>query len=174
MKQTVKCCYGISSKVNDFDHVFMIDYDHIELKDVLQHVTLIQKEYNLSDMYIIKSTNGFNVISLDMIHPSLIYNIGVDVHSPADRNFFKYGFKRGYYVLRFDKDKELVGIVTNKCQVYEKSLAHKKFLEWFFSILIHDDNFNEEDKIDIIQYPSNKDGFHLVDREIPPYLVTGV
>ena len=173
MKKTVKCCYGVSSKVSDFDHVFMIDYDNIELEDVLHHVKVIQKEYNLSDMYIIKSTHGFNVISLDMLFPSLIYNIGIDIRSPADQDFFKYGFKRGYYVLRFDKDKELIGIITNKSNIYKKSLAHKKFLEWFFNIIIHPDNYDDNDKIDIIQYPSNKNGFHLVDKEIPPYLVTG-
>ena len=173
MKQTVKCCYGVSSKVSDFDHVFMIDYDDIELVDVLKHIVSIQNDFNLSDMYIIRSTHGFNVICLDMLTASLIYNIGVAIRSPADRNFFKYGFKRGYYVLRFDKDKELIGIVANYSDKYSKSLAHKRFLEWYFNITIHPSNFDENDKIDIIQYPSNKNGYHLVDKEIPPYRVTG-
>lgn len=166
----VKVCYGISSRIDRYSHVVMMDYDDVSLEDVLLHTIQMQKEYDLSDFYIIKSTHGYNSICLDMLPLGLIYSIGIDIQSPADRDFFKYGFNRKYFVLRFDCDKQLLGIVTNDSKKYTKSLAHKKFLEWFFDILIRDNNFDDNEKIDIIQYPSNKNGFHLVNKEIPSYL----
>jgi len=169
----VKVCYGVSSKIDQYNHVIMLDYDNVDLKDVLIHVIEMQKQYNLSDFYIIKSTHGFNVICLDMLPISLICSIGNAIESPADRDFFKYGADRQYLTLRFDCDKELLGIVTNKSKAYIKSLAHKKFLEFYFDILIHDSNFDDNDKIDIIQYPSNKNGYHLVDKTLPSYLIGG-
>lgn len=162
----VKVCYGVSSKVNDYDHVVMFDYDYVDLDTVVDHIIHLQHEYNFSDFYIIESTHGFNTICLDMLTPSLIYQIGIDVCSPADRDFFKYGFRRGYYVLRFDLDKQLVGIIYNDSSKYKKSNAHKKFLEWFFDIEIKGSNFDDNNKIDIIQYPSNKNGFHYVSKDL--------
>ena len=94
--------------------------------------------------------------------------------SPADRDFFVYGFKRQYYVLRFDIDKRLVCILCNDSKKYTKSFAHKLFLEWFFDIVIRDSNFDDNDRIDIIQYPSRKNGFHYVSKELPSYYVKGV
>lgn len=170
----IKVCYGISSRVDRYHHVFMIDYDDISLEDVLRHVIRIQKEYDLSDMYIIKSTHGFNAMCLDMLPLSLIYSIGIDIQSPADRNFFKYGFEREYFVLRFDMDKILLGVVANDSRKYTKSLAHKKFLEFYFDILVRDSNFNDLDRLDIVQYPSDKNGYHLVTKEIPRYLMGGI
>ena len=166
----VKVCYGISSEVDRYSHVIMLDYDNISLEDVLLHIIQMQKEYDFSDFYVIKSTNGFNVMCLDMLPFSLIYSIGMNIESPADRDFFKAGFDRQQFTLRFDCDKTLLGIVTNNSKKYTKSLAHKKFLEFFFDILIHDSNFDDNNKIDIIQFPSNKDGYHLVNKEIPSYL----
>jgi len=170
----VKVCYGISSKIDRYNHVVMLDYDNVDLKDVLQHVITMQKQYDLSDFYIIKSTHGYNVMCLDMLPLSLIYSIGVAVESPADRDFFRYGFERRYFTLRFDCDKQLLGIIPNNSKKYTKSLAHKKFLEFYFDILIHDSNFDDSDKLDIIQYPSDKNGYHLVDKTLPSYLVGGI
>jgi hypothetical protein len=165
-KTMLKCCYGISSKVNQFEHIFMLDYDHVDIKDVTEHLIGLQKEYGLSDFYLIKSTNGFNAICLDCLPISLIYNIGIRVDCPGDRNFFKYGFERSYYTMRMDKDKKLLAIIRNNNCFYDKSLQHKLFLEWFFDIKIEGNRFIDGDKLSIIQYPSNKNGYHLQDKEV--------
>lgn len=163
MQQQLKCCYGISSKVDRYHHVFMIDYDNISLKDVLEHLIYIQKKFGLSDFYVIESTHGYNAICLDCMPISLIYNIGIQVDSPGDRKFFKIGLKQDFYTLRFDNDKKLVSILRSKNCFYEKSFQHKKFLEWFFDIDIPDSNFIDKDGLTVIQYHSNKNGYHLVD-----------
>ena len=167
MKQQVKCCYGISSKVEKNGHVIMFDFDGVSYDHVVNYLDNVMKKYDFSDFYIIKSEHGYNAICLDIIPLSLIYSIGIAIKSPADRNFFIYGFKRDYLVLRFDNDKALLGVLKNDSRKYEKSMAHKMFLEWFFDIRITDSNFNDITKLDIIQYPSNKNGYHLQDKEIP-------
>lgn len=175
-QKMIKCCYGISSKAdNNNGHIFMIDYDGIGIDSVIDHLKQVQKEFNLSDIFVIKSTNGYNALSLDILFPSLIYSIGVSVESPADRNFFKYGFDRGYYTLRMDQDKTLHSILYNKSMTYDKSMAHKLFLEWFFDIYIDSDYcFNDNKTLNIIQYPSGKDGYHFCKKSIPSYLARGV
>ena len=118
--KNLMCCYGLSSKIGSelMDNIFMIDYDNLVLEAVTNHLRFIQKDYNLSDIYIIESSNGFNALSLDIMNLTIIYNIGIDVFSPADRDFFKYGYKRGYYVLRFDNDKRLVKILESDNKKY--------------------------------------------------------
>lgn len=166
------CCYGVSSKAdeNNLDHVFMLDFDNCLYASVVNELLGLQKEYGLSDIYIIESTNGYNAISLDILSLSIIYNIGHDVLSLCDKNFIHYGFERGYYTLRFDRDKKLKKILKNDSKKYKKSLAHKLFLEWFFEIKIDFDNcFNCYSKIKLIQFPSNKNGYHLQEKLLPDY-----
>jgi len=170
-KTKLKCCYGISSKVKNDQfnrHIFMIDYDHVDIISVKKHLKHLIDVYKLSDIYLIESTHGYNALSLDLLPIGLIFDMGINVFSPADRDFFKYGFNRQYYVLRFDIDKKLVEIVKSKYNLHDKSLAHKKFIEWFFNIKIsNSDKFNNNTKLDVIQYPSNKNGYHLQDKLLP-------
>ena len=169
MKTQLKCCYGISSKVDEFTHIFMIDYDHVDLKDVTKHLIDLQTDYGFSDIYIIESTNGYNAICLDCMPISLIYNIGTRMDCPGDRHFFKYGFERCYYTMRMDNDKKLIAILKSKNCLYEKSMQHKLFLEWFFDIKINGEKFIDGNKLGIIQYPSTKNGYHLADKEVISY-----
>lgn len=170
---TLKCCYGISSKCGynkATDHVFMMDYDIKNIYDVVEHLKNIQKEYNLSDIYVISSSNGYNAISLDIIGLPIIYCIGIDICSPTDKKFTTIGYHRGYYTLRFDRDKEIVDILKNRSNKYYKSLAHKQFLEFFFNIEINNNHtFNENEMLDIIQYHSNKNGYHIIERDFDIY-----
>ena len=171
-KKDFFCCYGISSKASvDNQHVLFLDYDTKNLHNIVEHLHYLQEEYGLSDIYVIGSTNGFNAVCLDVLPLSVCYAIGTDILSPCDRDFFKYAFNRGYFTLRFDCDKELRFILESDNRKHERSLAHKKFLEWFFSIEIKDDSsFNGYTKIDFIQFPSSKNGYHLVEKNLPSNL----
>jgi len=160
-KQTYKFCYGISSKTSDNQHVFMADFDGVNLNTVIHYMRRLQMDYNLSDIYIIESKNGFNCISLDKLTLNLIYSIGNNMEK-ADPNFYKYGFERGYYVLRFDKDKKLTDILKNPSCKYNKSLAHTLFLRFFFNGLkIQTDfTFDNYTNFELIKYHSKKNGYH--------------
>jgi hypothetical protein len=172
-KRMFKCCYGISSKADkNGGNALFLDYDKVTYEIVIEHLRYIQEEYSLSNIYLIKSTNGFNAVCLDVLPLSLCYAIGIDVMSPCDRPFFKYGYDRGYYTLRFDCDKTFFGIVRSDNNRYLKSLAHKNFLNWFFDpdlFIPPDDKFNGYSKVNLVQFPSDKDGYHLVDKVIPSY-----
>jgi hypothetical protein len=169
----LKCCYGITSKANENEiqgHCLFLDYDKKDRACVIEHLNYIQYEYHLSDIFVIKSTNGFNAVVLDVLPLAECLRIMIDVSSPIDRDFATYGFNRGYYTLRFGSDKELFMIIPSAKRSYERSLAHKKFLEFFFGIQIKDDgSFNDFTKLGIIQFPSDKDGYHYTGRVIPDY-----
>jgi len=163
-KLKYKCCYGVSSITKDNRHVFMLDYDNAFYSDVYNDLLELQSLYNLSDIYIIKSTNGYNAICLDKITLNLVYNFGIH-SSMIDQHFIKYGFKRGYYVLRFDNDKKIKTVLPNTSIKYEKSKPHAQFLNMFFGTKIKydNDNFDKNSKLDLIQYPSDKNGYHNVE-----------
>jgi hypothetical protein len=176
VRKKFKCCYGISSNASEDNlHCLFLDYDNVSYETVIEHLQYLQQEYLLGDMYLIESIgkdelkcNSFNAICLDVLPLALCHLIGNDVFSPCDRNFFKYGFKRGYYTLRFDCNKDFLGVISSEHRQYKKSLAHKKWLEWFFDIEIPLDNsFNDYGKICLVQFPSTKNGYHIVDKKLP-------
>ena len=160
--KVVKCSYGVSSQCDHrAEHIFMIDYDGVSLENVREHLKYIQKELGLSTIFIIKSKHGYNALSLDKLPISLIYSYGTNILSPADRDFFKYGYGRNYYVLRFDQDKEIVEILPSDSKKYKKSEAHRIFMEFFFGLNIdYDNSFDDNQNIIFVQYPSNKNGYH--------------
>jgi hypothetical protein len=165
MKQKVRCCYGISSKVqNSNKHIFMMDYDNKNINDIIIDLKRIQENIYLSEIYIIKSMNGFNALSIDCIMPYRIFTEGNDNLSCCDRKFVIQGNKQGFYTLRFGSDKKLYKILPSFSDIHEKSLAHKLFLEWFFDIKINNNtNINEMPNINIIRYSNSKYGYHLIE-----------
>lgn len=162
LTQTLKCCYGISSRCENYEHIIMLDYDRTTKDEVIEHIKRLQKEYGLSDFYLINTTNGFNAVCLDKLVFGLIYSLGMDVTSPADREFFRIANIRNYFTLRFDIDKRLDMILKSSSKKYDKSFAHKKFLEWFFDVQINQDKtFDENTNLVLVQYPSIKNGYHM-------------
>lgn len=162
MVKKIDCCYGISSLVpNDGKHIFMIDYDHVSFYSIVEDLHRIQAVYGLSDIYVIESTNGYNALSFDKLPLKLNYEIGIQ-SILTDRDFVLYGFDRGYYTLRFDKDKKLERVLPTTFNKFPKSNAHREFMEWFFKKDIKKDSlFDDNKKLDIIQYPSDKNGYHV-------------
>jgi hypothetical protein len=164
-----KCAYGISSLTDNNKHVFMLDFDDVNKNIMLIVLRRTQLIHNLSDIYIIKSTHGFNVISFDKLTLNAIKNLSLKcnyLNKLVDADFIKYGFQRGYYCLRFGADKELFYIMKNDSVKFEKSLSHAQFIEWFFKIEIKKDyTFDDNSKIDIIKFPSKKHGFHEIEYE---------
>lgn len=163
ISETLKCCYGISSSAGLDEHVFVTDIDGYSKESVIGYLLYLQHgDLDLSDIYVIKTEHGYNAISCDIMPLKRIYEIGNEVLSIADREFFKYGYKRGYYTIRFGADKELTMILPNKSNRYVKSNAHANFLEWFFHIKIpRDERFNCMKTIKVIQYTSEKNGHHF-------------
>ena len=169
MKQIYKYCYGITSKTNTqqvYDHVFMMDFDGVNLKTVTEYLSSLQQQHDIGTIYIIKTKNGYNAIGLDKLPLVFIYQWGQTCYSPCDRVFLKLGLERNKFILRFGSDKKLVSELRNDSHKYEKSLAHKKFLEWFFDIDI--DNCYPVDgntMLEIVRYHSDKHGYHIMRKD---------
>lgn len=160
MEKMYKCCYGLSSATKDNKHIFMIDFDNVSYYTIYNDLLRIQHIYKLSDFYIIESTNGYNALTLDKISLKKIYEIGIESIFSC-RNFYLYGYDRKYYVLRFGDDKKLEKILKSSWIQNQKSNAHRLFLEHFFNIKIDKDkHYDDLTKCDLIQYPSDKDGYH--------------
>lgn len=157
----MKYCYGISSLTQDCKHIFMCDIDrYIHSYPLERLIKYIQSKYYLSDMYIFKSTHGFNMLTLDKLPLKMVHNINKSI-TFCDTDFNKYSFKRGYYVLRIDKDKELINIIPhNGLDAWVKSNAHKKFLKEVMHLNIKPKGvFDDYTIMDLIEYPSKKDGY---------------
>jgi len=162
MKKILKTCFGISSLCNDKKHVLFYDADcehsKLNLFKVENDIRKMQICGNLSTFYILKSTNGYNAFCLDKLDLQLIHNLLSTYGSMVDGDFIKYGFKRGYYTLRIDKDKKFLKELLSY-NLKKKSKGHKILFEQYFHMLIENDGFDNSKHIDIIRYPSKKDGF---------------
>ena len=159
-----KVCYGISSATNDNKHVFMADYDTSNFKLVIKDLLRIQNDYHLSHIFVIGSTNGYNAISLDKLTLKAIYDICLS-SKYIDKEFGYFNYKRKYYTLRFDNDKTLDNMLFGLDNNYQKSNAHRLFLNWFFKMNLSKNslpNFDNETNIEIIQYYSKKHGYHII------------
>ena len=154
-----KYCFGICSDVSwkDF-HVLFFDFDNISLANVTSSLKKSQKEYDLSDIYIVESCSGFNAICLDEVKLDKCKEI-LDNTKYVDPLFIELGYEKNQrYILRMDIDKKVVHTLKNKTNSV-LSNAHR----WFFMNImyfpinekhIYDDNFTFR----IVAYKSVKHG----------------
>lgn len=161
MKDYKYIAFGITNQcINDYLLPFF-DFDKIDIGDVVAELTELQFKFLLSNIYIILSENGFNAFSLDKISYKMlkeIYNRSIFI----DKDFIKWGLNRGFMTLRMSERKKLYKILENKNSIYEKSLPHKWFFNEIMEYNINDnDRFDNESKLTITSFPSNKHGFEM-------------
>jgi len=113
-----KIAYGITSQAADDSHIFISDIDKdIPLDQVKAYCKVIQKHFDLSDIYIMKSNHGYNLVSLDKLPLKLVYQINHTIPY-VDKVFNRLAFlNRGLYVLRTlpRADKFYLCTVFNGC-----------------------------------------------------------
>jgi len=79
-----------------------------------------------------------------------------------DKLFMKWSINRGFSTLRMGKDKKYLTILENNNVTYKKSLVHKLFFNDVMKFPIKDDfNFDNNDKITITCFPSNRHGYPM-------------
>lgn len=160
---TDKVCFGISSRCFDGKHILLGDIDKLSCPlDLLKsRLREIQECYNLPNIYMLSSTSGFNFFSLCKLHITLVKDILLEVPN-IDKEFVNIGFKRGYYVLRMDKDKQFMFTLNNKSE-RKLSFAHKIFFQNMLDMTIdipywqHDNSLNFK----IVEYVSSKNGYYV-------------
>jgi hypothetical protein len=161
MKSNLKTCFGINSSCDDGKHVLFFDYDIKNLNVVCSELEYIQKLFNLSEIYIIFTDNGFNAFCFD----KFLFKDVLVIYSKCEiicEDFVKYCTKRGYFTLRMSKDKELVWIIKSNSCIHKKSNAHRIFFRDVMKYHFNDsDNFDNSKNIILESYSSNKHGYDL-------------
>lgn len=156
---TEKYAYGITSKCNDGNHVFMSDIDeNIPLENIINILQDMSRCYLLNKLFVLKSTNGYNIIGLDKISLKLIYLINKRYPS-IDQQYNELQYNnRGFYTIRMDNDKKLIYEHSGK-PIYVCSNAHRRFLNDHFNINIpNGKNYDDSMVLTIIRFKNKKHG----------------
>lgn len=150
--------FGITNQTGDNFYLPFFDYDSNDLLSIMIELEEIQKDYKLSNIYILKSTNGYNAFSLDKVSMNTLKSIYSESYL-IDKTFVKWGLSRGFITLRMGEDKKLIHVLTSNSSTYVKSLPHKKFFSEVMNFDIEDSKcFDNKKLITISAFPSNKHG----------------
>lgn len=158
-----KVCFGITNVSNFGYRLPFFDYDVDMLPDIRLNLIFIQFKYSLSDIYMFKSTNGYNALTLDCIPYNELLKIYKDTNYICN-DYVKLGLKRNFLTLRFGTDKKILWILKNNPKKYKKSLSHAMALNLFYNLNIDTpiDEFNDNTIIRFKAYRSEKNGFMKV------------
>ena len=121
--------FGFNSLCCDNRHILIIDYDtsinHYKL--VNNEIKEIQRSFELSNFYIIKTKHGFHAICLDKLNFKDILKIRSNLIY-QDKKHYDIGIKRGKYTLALKEDNKLFSIIHSKNMIYQKSNPHRLLL----------------------------------------------
>ncbi len=165
-ERKTKYAFGVASRTFDNSHVFMCDIDaDISLKSVVKIGEEIQKTFLLSTLYVIESSNGWNLLTLDKLPLKLVYMINKEIPE-ACRKYNRISFyERGFYVLRMGNDKKVVKDIGGY-NLFLKSNAHRLFFQNclrgfpFWSQL--ETSFDDNTRFWITKFKCNKHGWELI------------
>lgn len=157
-----KTNFGITSKTQDNQHIYMGDIDKDLTFDEI--MTVIKELHNrgLYEIIVIESSNGYNLFSLDKMSLKMVHKLNDEIPF-IDNEFNRLAYTmRKFYVLRIANDKKVMGIYRNPCftkMIYVKSNAHRKFFNVVYGLGLHHDKFYDDlNHYQIIAFNSWKHG----------------
>ena len=122
----------------------------------------IQKEYHLSTIFIVSSSHGYNLYSLDKLPLKLIFLIN-NSHSDIDPVFNRLAFKnRGCYVLRTlpASDKMVCDFAHKDNRLFIQSNAHRIYFNNVFGLNVqHNPCFDNNEIVKICRFKNKKYGW---------------
>lgn len=130
-----KYATGFNSITTDKRHIILWDFDNITAKDASESLIEIQKLFNLSDIFIILSRNGYNAVCLDKYTKDKVFLIK-SLTTLDDKQHGISGYKHNGWTLRIGDDKKLDTVLLGTQRSYPKSNAHRKLLEILFNITL--------------------------------------
>ena len=162
--------FGITNQCKNDKFIPFFDFDINDIIYVTYDLMKVRIKHFLSNIYLIKSKNGFNAFSLDMLSFENLLNIYKDC-SFVDQDFIKFGVKRGFFTLRMGSDKIFISIIKSFSHKYTKSLPHKNFFVKIMNFPIKDNvSFNNNKGLVITKFPSNKHGIPIKDIEVEKWI----
>lgn len=153
--------FGYSSRCNDGKYVLLMDYDDLNVNDIIEELKFLQKKHDLSAFYVFKlpdRENSYHAVCLDKLPLFDCWNILKE--SSCDLAFINAikNLRSREWILRFGKkgnrDFPIFFLkIPSKNNKYEKSRAHALFLEKFFNLEFNiNKGFDCFDEIGIIKY----------------------
>lgn len=165
LKKINKSCFGMTNLTADGYFIPFLDYDDISLKRVELELLEIQNKFNLSDIYVLRSTNGYNALSLDKLPYNVMISL-INYSKLVDKIFRKVAIERGYFTLRIGIDKKLIVVLKSETKLYEKSNSHLLALEKFYDItVLNKEKTDKNTMLRIDLFSSDKYGFLEVKNE---------
>lgn len=156
-----KTNFGITSKTQDNQHIYMGDIDNNPTFDELMETIQQLFIFGLRRVFVVKSTNGFNLYSLEKMPLKMIYHINSCIPF-IDKEFNRLAFEmRKFYVLRIGSDKVYVGLWDNTNNVINRveSNSHRLFFNAVYRTGIYKEkNFDNYSIYQIIAFNSKKHG----------------
>jgi len=124
---------GFNSITTDNKHIILWDFDGVSKKDVSESLIEIQKQFNLSNIFLLLSRNGYNAICLDKYTRDKVFLIK-SLTTLSDKQHDISGYKHNGWTLRIGNDKKLDTVLLGVQRNYPKSNAHRQLLEVLFDV----------------------------------------
>lgn len=165
----LKAVIGITNRTQDNKYIPFLDFDIKDYPNVVISLYRVQGEFNLSNAFIIESTNGYNAFFLDKLtFGDCIY---ITKLAECDTNFTIYSETKKNFTLRLGNDKKFIKMLPTyqKELTHELSFAHYMFFNEFYKtdilngIQTTDLNFDKYEELQLVMYMSKKYGYIEVD-----------
>lgn len=132
---------GYCSETKEGKHIILWDFDTslAYLDRIMQELERIQKEYSLSEIYLIRSKNGYNAVCLTKCSKEECFHIKQETFK-SDNIHNSIGLERNNWVLRLGEDKLFSAVLRKKAvHMWQKSNAHRLLLNNYFNLNIEKD-----------------------------------
>lgn len=162
----LKAVLGITNKTQDNKFIPFLDFDCSKEKEVYKDIYRVMLTFKLSNMFLIKSTNGFNAFSLDKRSFNDCLEIGMNCIN-IDINYIRYAIEKNNFTLRLGKDKVFINaffISSNRNNILSK--AHYDFFKQYSNFNLFSSalmgnvfKFDKLEFIQLVRFMSKKYGY---------------
>lgn len=149
----MKVVKAIKSICEDGRHIIFWDFDGVNYNQVFNSLLDIQRLYNLSDIWIIKTNNGFNAVCFAKFDINKVYEIKNNTKYD-DYYHIIWGYRGCGWCLRLGNDKFVIEKLPSD-NLIEGSYSHYAFFNNFFPLLTAENElFDTSDYVTVDSYLS--------------------
>lgn len=128
---------GFGNRCHDGRYVLFLDYDETPLEWIDEEIVLLQTLFRLGNAYVFATKHGFHVVFLEKHLLLDIIDMMKVTSCDAQYKDIPLYYGRRVWILRTTNKRNekicYVGVKKHVCN-YERSLAHKAYLQTFFDI----------------------------------------
>lgn len=152
---------AVSSLCEDGNHILIWDFDYKHNPTTLRKIENILSDvlirYDLSNVFILESRNGYNAISLNKLSFEKVFNIKLNTKLDDEKHNL-FGYDQGHWRIRYGTDKKVVSTLRNISSKYSNSNAHRIFMNKMLNCSIKQDyTFDDHKNVLMVGYWSWKE-----------------